>query len=600
MLAFAAPSRAAEKVSAVRLEDAASTRPEPRRVWADNATNTLGAPSHDGRYLSYVDPQTGNLALRELATGQSRLLTSKKSPEEDEQFAYFSTISRDSARVAFAWFNERGFYDLRAMDIAPDGASVEPRVLYRNEEAGFVQPCSWSPDGTQILTLFFRKDNISQIALVDATAGSVKVLKSLQWIYPKRMDFSPDGRSIIYDNLGGGDSEQRDIFLLTVDGSRETRIVEDPAADLFPLWSPDGKAVVFTSDRGGGMRAWAVPVKDGEAAGAAVALSGELGRPLPLGFTAKGDYYFGRRSGRVDVNVARLDAATGTLSGAAVNASLRFPGRNTAPAWSPDGTRLAYLTRRGSENYGQDSRFITVLAMDTGEERELNPRLAHMERLAWSPDGKSLLVSGADRRSRGGLFRVDAESAEMETLVLDDSAGFRGPEAAWAADGTAVYFVRGEGGRGSSLLRHEIESREDRVIYRAEAGRIAHLRSSPGGRWLAFTQSESGGQDSTLYAFDTGEKKLRRFISLPGTAVESLSWPAGGQKILVGAMQQGHPELWQIPIEGGDAVKLRLPEGWNADVYPHPDGERVAFTTGRDFAEIWAIDNLAAALPKVP
>jgi hypothetical protein len=58
--------------------------------------------------------------------------------------------------------------------------------------------------------------------------------------------------------------------------------------------------------------------------------------------------------------------------------------------------------------------------------------------------------------------------------------------------------------------------------------------------------------------------------------------------------------LWQIPIEGGDAVKLRLPDGWNADVYPHPDGERVGFTTGRDFAEVWVIENLAAALPKVP
>jgi TolB protein len=163
-----------------------------------------------------------------------------------------------------------------------------------------------------------------------------------------------------------------------------------------------------------------------------------------------------------------------------------------------------------------------------------------------------------------------------------------------------VYFGRGEGSQGSSLVRHEIESREDRVLYRAESGRIGHLRWSPGGRWLAFTQSDSDGSDSTLYAFDTGEKKRRRFVSLPSETVESLSWQPGGEKILVGVMQQGHPELWQIPIEGGDAVKLRLPDGWNADVYPHPDGERVAFTTGRDYAEIWVIENLAAALPKVP
>lgn len=600
MLAMSRPIPSADKVKASLPGDqSAAVAPKPRRVWADRSANTLGAPSFDGQYLSYVDPATGNLALRELSTGKSRMLTRKKSPSEEGQFAYFSTISRDTRQVAYAWFNEEGFYDLRVVEITENGALAPPRVLYRNAEAGFVQPCSWSPDGKQILTLFFRKDNISQIALVDAADGGVKVLKSLQWIYPKRMDFSPDGRSIVYDNLGESGGEERDIFLLSVDGSRETRIVEDPATDLFPLWSPDGESVAFTSDRGGAMRAWAVPINAGEAAGPPVVLSGELGRPLPLGFTAKGDYYYGRRSGAVDVKVARLDLATGTLSGTAVNASLRFPGRNTAPAWSADGKRLAYLTRRGSENYGQDSRFITVLSIDTGDERELNPRLAHIERLTWSPDGNSLLVSGADRRSRGGLFLVDAETAETETLLLDIDSGFRGPEAAWAADGKAVYFVRGEGGDGASLMLRSIEPHEGQVVYRAEDRRIGHLKSSPAGRWLAFTQSDSEGREVTLYAFDTREKKLRKFIPLPAEGLESVSWSFDGNGILVGVMQAGHSELWQIPLEGGGARKLRLPEGWNAEVSPHPDGHRVAFTAGRDFEEVWVIENLAAALPKV-
>src|SRR5262245_43027119 len=131
-------------------------------VWNAPGANVLGAPTADGKWLTCVDPASGDLAILEIATGKVRRLTTKDSAAAKE-FAYFSVASRDGRRVAYAWFNDAAFYDLRVTGIA-GGAS---RVLFRNEEAGFVQPSSWTPDGKQILTLFFRKDNISQIALVD-------------------------------------------------------------------------------------------------------------------------------------------------------------------------------------------------------------------------------------------------------------------------------------------------------------------------------------------------------------------------------------------------------------------------------------------------
>ncbi|MGH9630013.1 MAG: TolB family protein, partial [Bryobacteraceae bacterium] len=126
----------------------------PRRVWAEAATNLLGSPSPDGRYLSFVDAATGDLALRDLKTGTTRRLTRKAERATPGEFAYFSVISPDGAQVAYAWFNEKGFYELRTVGV--DGSA--PRVLYRNAEAPFIQPSAWSPDGKQILTLFFRKD----------------------------------------------------------------------------------------------------------------------------------------------------------------------------------------------------------------------------------------------------------------------------------------------------------------------------------------------------------------------------------------------------------------------------------------------------------
>src|SRR5947208_1180941 len=90
----------------------------PRLIWGGAGVTLLGGPSRDGKYLSYVDSTTGNLAVREIASGQSRALTAK--PAGSKEFAYFSVIAPDLRRVAYAWFNEEGYYDLRVIGL--DGA----------------------------------------------------------------------------------------------------------------------------------------------------------------------------------------------------------------------------------------------------------------------------------------------------------------------------------------------------------------------------------------------------------------------------------------------------------------------------------------------
>src|SRR5205823_1517330 len=156
---------------------------------------------------------------------------------------------------AYAWFNEDRFYELRLM--ALDGA----HTLFRNEETGFVQPCAWSPDGKQILTLFFRRDNSSQIALLSASSGSVRVLKSLNWVYPRKMDVSPDGRYIVYDETGNDDAPTGNLYVLASDGSRENVLVNDAGNNILPVWTRDGKQVLFASDRDGAMALWSVAVR---------------------------------------------------------------------------------------------------------------------------------------------------------------------------------------------------------------------------------------------------------------------------------------------------------------------------------------------------
>src|SRR5689334_9596788 len=81
-------------------------------VWNAPGANVLGAPTLDGKWITCVDPSSGDLALLETATGKLRRLT-EKGPAASKEYAYFSVPSRDGAQVAYAWFNDGGFYDLR-------------------------------------------------------------------------------------------------------------------------------------------------------------------------------------------------------------------------------------------------------------------------------------------------------------------------------------------------------------------------------------------------------------------------------------------------------------------------------------------------------
>ena len=523
-------------------------------LWNGPGVNLLGGPSRDGKILSYVDPATRNLAIRDLATGQSRELTQQKGGE----YAYFSSISRDASRVAYAWFNAEGFYELRIA--GTDGANS--RTIFRNEEAGFVQPCGWTPDDRYVLTLLFRKDNISQIALIPAEGGAPKVLRSLMWVYPKRMDLSPDGRYIVYDSFAKDNAGDRTLFVLSIDGKGENKLIDTPGDYLFPLWTPDGRRVVYVSDHDGTTDLWVLNVLNGKAEGKPQLLRRDLGRTLPLGITTGNRFIYGVRAGETDVFVTTLSAPQAN----AKRASARYPGRNVNPAWSRDGQQLAYLSRRGSENFGQEARAIVIRSLASGEERELLPRLAHMEQLRWSPDGASLLVGGSDGKGRAGLYIVDVKSAAVTPVVRDADAPFQGYEGVWSGDGKSVVYLNGYSEVRSRLLA----SGEESVLYKGAA--LRHLVASPDGKTFAVA---SGGESIIVLGNEA------RSISFSGAT--ELDWSCN----LIAARGG---ELWRIPLDGSAAVRLEAPGNRKPGFSVHPDGNRIALTVSNARSEVRSLD----------
>ena len=79
-----------------------------RRVWTGKEADTTGTPSFDGRYLSYVHWSTGDLALRDLSTGENRLITNKGPNDKSWQFADMNVISPDGKLLAYSWCVEIG------------------------------------------------------------------------------------------------------------------------------------------------------------------------------------------------------------------------------------------------------------------------------------------------------------------------------------------------------------------------------------------------------------------------------------------------------------------------------------------------------------
>ena len=516
--------------------------------WTGPEVTLLGTPSPDGKLLSYVDPVTRALAVRDFTAGRGRIIV--KPPEGSKEFAYFSAISPDSRQIAYAWFNDQGFYDLRV--VALDGS--QPRVLYQNEEAGFVQPCAWSPDSKQILTLFFRKDNISQIAIVPAAGGPMKVLRSLNWVYPKKMDFSPDGRFIVYDSFASEGSGVRTIFTLSTDGAAETKLIDRPGNHLFPMWTPDGKSVVFAGDRGGTMDISSIDVAEGKARGEARVIKPNAGRVLPLGITRSGEYLYGVRTGSSDVYITSLDGSMKPE-----RATLRFPERNSAPAWSPDGKSLAYLSRRGTENFGQEARAIVIRTIGTNGERDVAPALAHLERVSWSPDGRSLLVSGSDNKGRGGLYIVDPKTAAVKTVAAEAGASFRGFDGAW---GDSIFYVKD----------NELRSDSGSVLYRGD--QLNLLALSPDRRSVA-VGTRAG---IAIVPVAAGSPRLIPFVGLT-----DLAW---GQDLLAGR----DAELYRVPLDGRPIEKLRTPGNRTPGLSVHPDGRRIALTVGQTRSEVRVLE----------
>jgi Tol biopolymer transport system component len=576
-----------------------------RRVWAGPEVGDEGAPSPDGKYLSYVDWNTGDLAIYDLATGVTRRVTHKGTWAESSEEAAASIPSPDGKQIAYAWFNTDNALELRTIGI--DGS--HPRTVYRNASVDYIELKAWSPGGRQVLAIFYMKDDSSELAMVTVADGSVRVLKKLEpGPYEfSTMGFSPDGRYIAYTLPRKDDPNHNDIFLLSVDGSREIPLVIYPADDVFLGWAPDGKTVLFGSDRTGTFGAWTIEVLDGKPHGSPSLVKSDIGRINPLGFTRNGSFYYSLNNGVRDLYSAAFDFDSGKRLTSPHAVSERFTGANAAPAWSPDGKYLAYLSRRHSlraQHSGADT--IVVRSLTSGDEREIVPKLLSMNPflgLQWSPDERFFLVYGMGRDGRAGIFRVDAQTSETSIVFRRSADEFFGFFRI-TPDGKALVYL---GGPKSPQMRiRDFKTGQLREIPGVKPSVFpSGLALSPDGSQIAFdTQVYHGDMPALeIVPIAGGEPRVLYRLKRPADfAWNTLVWTSDGKHLVFGVIPGGMvagrqtADLWEIAVDGGEPRKLDVTGDTLRHLRISPDGHHVAFESGARSFEIDVIENLLPTL----
>jgi serine/threonine-protein kinase len=189
------------------------------------------------------------------------------------------------------------------------------------------------------------------------------------------VDVSPDGRWLVFDSDRGGNP---DLYVMPAAGGEARQITTDPAGDFSGDWSPDGRRIVFHSIRGGNR------------------------------------------------NIYTVDA-----DGTNLHQWTSGPGQRLDPDWAPDGKTIVF------EMVGPEPgrHGLMILPLADSSRQEVVPSKTG-DYTHWSPDGRSIVYHSPDGL---GLRRVGGGA---ETLIVSNAEiGAEAFYAAWSPDGAKLYYM---------------------------------------------------------------------------------------------------------------------------------------------------------------
>jgi dipeptidyl aminopeptidase/acylaminoacyl peptidase len=394
-----------------------------------------------------------------------------------------------------------------------------------------------SPDGRQVaytaVTTDYAADRAkAEVVLADVATGRTRRLtagSSPRW--------SPDGRTIAFR---GGAGERSGVWLWDVAADSARFLAQVRTTEHFLghravkgfAWSPDGSRIAFTSADAPApppasdvrvvtrqlyktrtglsdnrlTHIYVVPASGGEPH---QVTSGRYDEHS-LAWSPDGTRlaFISNRSADPDANysddVWTVDVATGRE-----RAVTHSPGTELQPAWSPDGHTIAYLgsvRRVNTKDSSAEDTQLYLVPADGGEPRLMTGALdRRLTELAWEPGGRSLLIAGYDR---GGntVWRADVATARARPVL---QGAFTARSATEDSRGAAMAFLRSDlahptevwvaraDGTGARQLTHE----QDELLARVElpSADTMWVRSPDGAAVQGWLMKPAGWQPGRKY-----------------------------------------------------------------------------------------------------
>jgi Tol biopolymer transport system component len=408
---------------------ASGPRLEPKRTQFTNEPGAHAYPafSPDGKQVAYsahgpATDDTFHLFIRAFPGGAPRELTGG-SPSD-----IGPVWSPDGATLAFLRVEENA---PRIMTIPASGG--DPRTVAEFAAAGDeAQPApsvAWTRDAKRLVVAGAEEGQPSALSVVPVNGGTAARITSPAKETPG--DFSPavspDGATVAFVRRANtGDREAADVWVCDLSGGNAHALTYDGHAIRGIAWMPDGRELVYSSDRGSGWRLWRLPAYGGTPRDLLIA--GHQAQ-FPT-ISHDGRLLFTERAAASSIWRAELGAPGVPVKDLKERPLLRSDSRELDPAVSPDGKRIANVSDQNSDEQ------IWV-----GDADGITPRFQltqtpgmRLRNLRWSPDGTQLLY---EARSQRGIEtnKIVVKPNARPVRVLEGEGG-----ASWSHDGKSIYY----------------------------------------------------------------------------------------------------------------------------------------------------------------
>jgi TolB protein len=232
--------------------------------------------------------------------------------------------------------------------------------------------------------------------------------------------------------------------------------------------------------------------------------------------------------------------------GANAQPALRSREPIMSPAWSADGTRLAYVS------FESGKPVVYVHTITTGQRRVLANFHGSNSAPAWAPDGSRLAVVLTREGGLSQIYSINADGGNVQRLTR--SAGID-TEPVFSPDGKFIYFTSDRGG-GPQIYRMNADgSNVARVTFNGDYN--VSPRLSPDGRLLAYVGRRGG-----RFQVHTLDMMTNQELALTDTALdESPSFAPNGRMLLYATEIGRRGILASVSVDGRVRVRLSGPSG---------------------------------------